>query len=95
MVTLGQALGLGYRGVVHLNGCSRVVGVRGGVVERVRVYRVNGVVKTWKKDVGRWEVPIVWGLRGWDKLSNGNAGWFHVAGECPLLRNVRDDGDAV
>lgn len=86
MVTLAQVAELGYRGVLHLNGCSRMVGARGGVKEAVREYRVNGTVKTWKKEPGRWEVPIIWGLKGWDKLTNGNAGWFHMVEACPLLR---------
>lgn len=86
MITLEQARGLHARDTVHVNGCSRLVGPRGGVVEKVHTYRVNGVLKEWKRRPGEWELPIVAGLKGYGKLNDANAGMWHVAGECPLLR---------
>jgi hypothetical protein len=50
-------------------------------------WRVNGKCKTWKRRPNDWRLPIKWGFRGpFGYVTPGNAGLFHLASECPLLK---------
>lgn len=53
---------------------------------RSNTWRVNGAVQTWKRDPSRLRVPIKFGLRGYDAITEHNAHMFHRASECPDLQ---------
>lgn len=81
MVTLDSAL---TNREFHLNGCTRTVGPRGGIQEKVVRVRANGQVKTWKTRPGVFRLPIKHGLYTYGAIESGNAEKFHPACECPL-----------
>lgn len=83
MITYDQAL---TAREFHYGQCTRTVGPRGSVTERVEHWRGNGTIKTWKTRPGEWRLPIKYGMRGYSYLDHHNAREFHVAEECPLLR---------
>jgi len=72
-------------------------------------WRVNGMVKTWKRDPSRVKVPIMYGLRCGDYLTEDNAECYslsegcaargqHLAPTIPTLEGqtiVVKNGDAV
>ena len=84
MITREQALQLTYRDEIHFGTCKKNVGPRGGVTYKVETWRVNGKVKTWKTRLSDFEVPIKFGMRAYDYLSEYNAKDFHLAAECPI-----------
>lgn len=42
-------------------------------------WRVNGKVKTWKRDPKRMEVPVKYGLRGYGYITEDNCRFFNLA----------------
>lgn len=68
----------------HLNGCSRETGPRGGVKERIVVWRRNGATKTWKTRPAEFSVPVKYGMRHHRYISDLDAGEFHLPADCPL-----------
>lgn len=85
MITADQAKRLTYHDHVHYGSCTRSIGPRGGIQERVEDYRVTGAVKVWKRDPEAFRVPIKFGLRGYGEIVPENAAQFHLPSECPLL----------
>lgn len=60
----------------------------GGKVYR---WRRNGVTKTWKTRPDEFRVPVKYGIRSYDYITNLNAGSFHTEANCP---DDKDDGNA-
>ena len=69
---------------IHFGECSRHVGPRGGVKDTVIRVRASGGLKTWKRDTGRFRLPVKYGLYESSEISERNAGDFHLAVDCPL-----------
>jgi len=70
-----QALALTYGKIIHATGYMNA----DGTCQR---WRVNGMVKTWKRDANRFEIPLKHGLRTYGYLNQDNMGAFHLAEEC-------------
>jgi hypothetical protein len=77
MITKEQALNMYYRTVIHQH-----TDVAGRIKSKCHNWRVNGKVKTWKRDESRFKVPIKFGLRGYAYLTENNAHMFHFEGDC-------------
>ena len=45
-------------------------------------WRQYGKIKTWKRNLDRFEMPIKHGLSVYAKLNNENADQFHLTSEC-------------
>ena len=84
MITKEQAVSLQYRQELHVGHCNRTVGPKGGVTETIIKVRVNGEVKTWKKNPTRFLVPIKHGLYEYGYIHERNAHDFHLPKDCPL-----------
>lgn len=63
-----------------------VEGVRTG---RCQVWRRNGNTQEWKRDLDRFEVPVKYGLRGYDRITNTSPGPFYSAEACPMCDAAR------
>jgi hypothetical protein len=70
--------------IVHLNGCTRVVGPRGGVKVTIIEARRNGKTRTWKRDANRIEFPVKRGLREYFTIGQHDLDRFHIPEDCPL-----------
>lgn len=46
-------------------------------------WRRNGQTKTWKTMTERFILPVKYGLRSYNGITDINAGEFHLASECP------------
>ena len=89
MITIKQAKQLRYGQELHYTGkheCTQTVGPRGGVTVNITRVRVSGACKTWKRDQGRFRVPVKYGLYENSAIEPHNAMDFHLASECPLER---------
>lgn len=80
MITKEQALTLNYRDEVHFDDWKNSRG-------ECQHARVNGQIKTWKRDESRFYVPLKYGMgyrsqSGYyiSETSNG----YHLPRECPL-----------
>lgn len=82
MITKEQALTAQH---FHENGCKRTVGPRGGVADKIVVWRRNGRTKTWKTRPKEWVVPVKFGIYGYGTISDIVAASYHVPEDCPLL----------
>jgi hypothetical protein len=85
-MTLDQAKNLKRGQTVHYTGrvsCSRITGPRGGVKTHVVRARVNGQVKTWKRDASRVYVPVMHGLRDGGFIDETNLSDWHLESDCP------------
>lgn len=69
MITKSQAESISYRDEIY----SLKSSDSRGFPHRIRV---NGKLKTWKRDVERWELPVKFGLRDAFTLSPYNAADF-------------------
>ena len=78
-MTVEEAKQLRYRQVLHY-----AVGPCSAKPER---WRVNGKVKTWKRDLGRVEVPVKWGLYWHGYLTERNVDCFHFEEDCPCTKH--------
>lgn len=88
MITKEQAIQAGERQGTefHAGRCFRLIGPRGGVTNRVTVYRSNGKCKTWKTRPEDFSLPIKHGFNGpYAYITNQNAGHFHLAEDCERL----------
>jgi hypothetical protein len=92
-MTLDDVKNLGPNATLHYDGpgprgkmqpCTRTVGPRGGVKDSAVVYRVNGNLQTWKREPGRFRLPIVRGLRDYQSIDQTNCMFFHEAKDCPV-----------
>ena len=66
--------------------CSRTIGPRGGVTEKVVRVRRNGATQTWKTRPTEWRLPVKYGMRARDQFSihHYEAANWHTANDCPL-----------
>lgn len=90
-MTLEQCLALRGSEEIHYTGrhnCRCTVGPRGGIsLDIVRVRR-SGAVKTWKTRPGEFRMPVKHGLYESGEITHANQGDFHLASECPALREA-------
>ena len=90
MITKEQAMELVHGSIVHLNGCKREVGPRGGVTEHVERYRVASRIRTWSDrsgKAGKFEFTVKHGMNPRTYVINGPSGTansMHIESECPL-----------
>lgn len=75
-MTLEQAKALKHGDVIH----SEVNRNSKGECQR---WRTNGRVKRWKRQPNRIEVPMKYGLWGYDYLRNEDLNLVHLENECP------------
>ncbi len=64
--------------------CSRTVGPRGGVTERIIAVRVSGSLKTWKTRPEDFRLPVKHGLRDSSAIEHTNRADWHLASGCPI-----------
>lgn len=69
----------------HYGTCTRRVGPRGGVKERIESWRRNGATQTWKTRPDEWRVPLAHGLYAHTQLWNRDVEAWHAAEDCPLV----------
>ena len=85
-MTKKQALKLSIGDVIHYVGtgnCYILRGPRGGIKKDiVQRWRINGQTKTWKRQPGRFSIPIKHGLYAFTYLDNSNCGLFHTSAQC-------------
>lgn len=89
MVTKEQVIAGGFSARYHYTGrhdCTRVIGPRGGVRETVTECRPSGGVKTWKTRPAEFRMPVKYGLYESGAITHENAAHWHLASECPLLK---------
>lgn len=55
---------------------------------KIYTWHRNGACKTWKTRPEEFRLPVKYGLRSYDYITETNASRFHVAEECPT-RHVR------
>ncbi len=72
----------------HEDGCMETVGPRGGVTRRVYEWRRNGKTQVWKTQPEKFRVPVKYGMRGYDQITEHSADRFHVESDCPLRKEV-------
>jgi len=84
VITKEQALTLRHGDILHYEGCTSTVGPRGGVHTQIEHWRVNGRVKTWKRQPELFEIPIKYGLKSYGYLDDKNAHLFHLEADCPI-----------
>jgi hypothetical protein len=90
-ITKEECLSIGYK-EIHYTGkrpCTRTIGPRGGITEKITRVRASGKCQTWKRDPGRFHLPVKYGLyeSGW--IDQTNCKDFHLAVNCPL-NNEKD-----
>jgi len=62
------------------------IGPRGGKFPpKIYSWRRNGKTKTWKRSPERFQIPIKYGLRTCDYITEDNAHMFHAAENCPKM----------
>jgi hypothetical protein len=98
MVTKEQAQNLRYGQTLHYTGkhtCSRHVGPRGGVTEKIVNVRVSGKCQTWKTRPQEFSIPVKYGLYESSYLTHTNAADFHLEKDCPLRQSETTTQAAV
>lgn len=85
MITKEQAMAACHGDDIHAGECKRTVGKRGGVKESIEHWRVNGECKTWKRQPGRFHLPVKRGLRDFHYIDETNQHRVHFADDCPLV----------
>ena len=73
------------RSLFHYGTCTRTVGPRGGVTDKIEQWRENGNLREWKRDPSRWELPLKYGMRSYGTMHPGNADLFHLPEDCPIM----------
>lgn len=81
----------------HAGDCSRTVGPRGGVTEKIERWRRNGQTKTWVTRPDDYRVPVRFGMRARDctYITPDNAHLFHTADDCPIGEKSMDDTQTI
>lgn len=85
MVTKEQAL---TANEFHMDGCSRIIGPRGGIKQNITAYRRTGATKTWVTRPDQFRVPVIHGMyarSGAGYITDYSARDFHTAPECPII----------
>lgn len=79
--------------------CNRVFGPRGGVTDLIIRARRNSGTKVWVRSPERWQFSVKHGLGRRSSehgiVDNTNAGHFHAAKDCPLLKRGPETRDAA
>jgi hypothetical protein len=83
MLTLQQAL---EAREFHEDGCTKTIGPRGGQTLRQYVWRRNGRTQTWRTRPGEFRIPVKFGMRSYDYITDREAPRFHTPEDCPLNR---------
>lgn len=94
-MNIEQAKTLRFHEELHRGTCTRKIGPRGGVRDSIKVVRVNGDIKTWKKDPSRIRIPIKIGFYGYGSIFEDDLDQYHRAAECPLLQPVDEASEEV
>lgn len=68
----------------HAGNCTRHIGPKGGVTTHTEVWRRNGDTKLWVTRPEDFRVPIKYGMRTYNYLTQDNAHLFHTPEKCPL-----------
>ncbi len=87
MITKTQAESIGWGADIHYTGrheCTRTVGSRGGVTEKITHCRPSGACKTWKTRPEDFRLPVKHGLRESSAIERHNMNEWHLASDCPL-----------
>ena len=90
-MTLEEAKNLQWNDILHCEPCKRTIGPRGGITTHVEAWRINGVVKRWKRQPDRIRVPIKHGMRDYAYLENVDLPYFHKAEDCEKHILVTDN----
>lgn len=85
MVTKDQAMKAQHCAEFHYGRCTRKIGPKGGVQEKVVRVRVSGACKTFKLEPDEFRLPVKHGLYESYAITNHNGGQFHRAEDCNLL----------
>jgi hypothetical protein len=95
-MTVEQALQLKHGEILHCGVCNIVHGKRGGVKIYSDRWRVNGLVKTWKRTPGKFLIPLAKGLYQHAYMGEGIANGdimppeiFHKESECGYHKKVK------
>jgi len=73
----------------HINGeCVRTIGKRGGIKEKIKLYRRSGQTKLWKTRPDEFRVPVRSGLYDNGYITHENAHLVHLASECESGGNL-------
>jgi len=94
MITKAQAIALGNYELcedIHYTGnhdCSRHIGPRGGVTEKVTRVRVSGKCKTWKTRPNEFRLPVKYGMYESSYITHTDAGDWHLESDCPLTNTT-------
>lgn len=96
MITKDQALTERY---FHVAGhCTAHVGPRGGVTHRPEVWRRSGRTQTWKTRPNDFRIPVKWGLKCSDSITQREADMVYTEAECPvctLVYALRNEPDVL
>lgn len=89
MAVLDRVNALTARDFHHSDDCAQsiAVGPRGGLTfPRVEAWRRNGSTQTWKRDPGRFRIPVKYGIRTYGNLTDGDSPAWHTgrAEDCDL-----------
>lgn len=87
MITKQQAINLKHRQELHYTGkqeCARMVGLKGGIIEKIVRVRVSGKCQTWKTRPDKFRVPVKYGLYENGEITHRNAIDFHLPSHCHL-----------
>lgn len=68
----------------HANGCTLIVGKRGGHNVNVTQYARNGATQTWKTRPTHFRIPVKHGMSGYGQIWHTDANYFHRLTDCPL-----------
>jgi len=100
MITKAQAIALGANHCgstcIHYTGrhnCTRIIGKRGGVTERITAVRPSGRCQTWKTRPEEFRLPVKYGLYEHAEITHRNADEWHVASDCPIRQTLADTPD--
>ena len=75
MITIEQAKNLKHGDILHHN----IHRNSDGSCQR---WKVNGVVKRWKREPDRIQIPVKHGLRSYDYIRNEHLGIVHLEYDC-------------
>lgn len=94
MITKQQAIDLGngtLNAEIHCtvqHDCTRIIGPRGGVKERITRVRPSGRCQTWKTRPNDFRLPVKYGMYESSEITHQNAANWHIDTECPLAQTA-------